>query len=143
VGRGWTRAGELLAGDLLLTKDGRAVRVDLVGQRKGQFRVYNFEVAGAHTYYVSTAGLLVHNKCWPDTPEKMDDFLGMKGTRIPDGPTTPGRGKVEWQPSENVKITFEQHPYHPNAPAWHRGPHWHLDTPAATHARYLPGDPIF
>jgi len=79
---------------------------------------------------------------WPGTASEMDDFLGVTGTRIPDTAATPGRGKVVWKPSDNVKITLEQHPYHPNAPAWHRGPHWHLDTPGQSHARYLPGDPI-
>jgi hypothetical protein len=72
----------------------------------------------------------------------MDDLLNMPGSRIPDGPTTPGRGKVIWTPSDQITITYEQHPYHPNAPNWHRGPHWHLDTPWNPHQRYLPGDPI-
>ena len=79
---------------------------------------------------------------WPATAAEMDDFLGVQGTSIPDGPTTPGRGKVVWRPSDNVKITLEQHPYHPNSPPHHAGPHWHLDTPGKPHVRYLPGDPI-
>jgi hypothetical protein len=61
---------------------------------------------------------------------------------VPDGPTTPGRNKVTWEPNQNTQITFEQHPYHPDAPPEHTGPHWHLDTPGAPHQRYLPGDPI-
>ncbi|MGC2780213.1 MAG: RHS repeat-associated core domain-containing protein [Bradyrhizobium sp.] len=77
---------------------------------------------------------------WPNTPDEMDDLLGVPGKPIPDGPSTPGRGKVVWSPNEDTKITFEQHPYHPNAPDWHQGPHWHLDTPAARHQRFLPGD---
>jgi hypothetical protein len=72
----------------------------------------------------------------------MDEFLGVPGTRIPDGPMTPGRNKVVWKPNEKTKITFEQHPYHPDAPDSHRGPHWHLDTPGKPHQRYVPGDPI-
>jgi RHS repeat-associated protein len=79
---------------------------------------------------------------WPRTPEEMDEFLKIRGARIPDGPRTPGRGKVVWRPNQNTKITYERHPYHPNAPEWHRGPHWHLDTPAGTHLRFVPGDPI-
>jgi hypothetical protein len=31
--------------------------------REGDFRVYNFEVEGFHTYFVSDLGLLVHNAC--------------------------------------------------------------------------------
>ena len=80
---------------------------------------------------------------WPSTAQQMDDFLKVPGKRIPDTLGTPGRGKVEWRPNPDTKITFEQHPYHPNAPDWHRGPHFHLDTPGIKpHQRYVPGDPI-
>lgn len=80
---------------------------------------------------------------WPSTARQMDDFLKVPGKRIPDTPGTPGRGKVEWRPNPDTKITFEQHPYHPNAPDWHKGPHFHLDTPGIKpHQRYVPGDPI-
>ena len=81
-------------------------------------------------------------KVWPKTPEEMDQFLGQEGIRIPDTPLTPGRGKVQWSPNGNTRITFEQHPYHSNAPEWHRGPHWHLDTPGQAHQRFVPGDLI-
>jgi hypothetical protein len=83
-----------------------------------------------------------HAPAWPNTAEEMDEFLGVEGRRIPDGPNTPGRNKVEWELSDNLTVTYEQHPYHPNAPEWHRGPHWHLDTPRRRHERYIPGDPI-
>ena len=79
---------------------------------------------------------------WPDSPEGMDELLNVDGTRVPDGPTTPGRSKVTWKPNENTNITYEQHPYHPGAPPEHTGPHWHLETPAGSHERYLPGDPL-
>src|SRR5712692_9455294 len=79
---------------------------------------------------------------WPTTPGEMDILLGMRGKRFPDTPYTPGRGKVEWRPSDNVTIVYESHPYHPHAPDWHRGPHWHLDTPGVRHRRFLHGDPI-
>jgi hypothetical protein len=38
----------------------------------------------------------------------MDKFLGFEGQRISDLPITPGRGKVVWQPSDRLKITYEQ-----------------------------------
>jgi hypothetical protein len=84
----------------------------------------------------------MERRVWPKTGEEMDDFLGFPGARKPDGPMTPGRNKVEWRPNSHTRITYEQHPYHPDAPEWHRGPHWHLDTPGNPHQRYLPGDPI-
>lgn len=70
----------------------------------------------------------------------MDILLGFQGERKPDGPVTPGRNKVEWRPAPNIRITYEEHPYDVGAPARHRGPHWHLDSPAGYHVRYLPGD---
>jgi RHS repeat-associated protein len=79
---------------------------------------------------------------FPSSPEAMSDFLKLPGRSIPDSAKTPGRGKVEWCPSDKVRITYEQHPYHPNAPDWHRGPHWHVDIPGQRHQRFLPGDPI-
>jgi len=80
---------------------------------------------------------------WPSTAEQMDDLLMMDGRRIPDTPGTPGRGKVEWRPNCGTKITFEPHPYHPTAPDWHKGPHFHLGTPGIKpHQRYVPGDRI-
>jgi hypothetical protein len=79
---------------------------------------------------------------WPSAADKMDDLLGVQGRKIPDGPTTPGRDKTVWQPNADTKITFERHPYHPDAPDWHRDYDWHLDTPNNPHQRFVPGDDI-
>ena len=79
---------------------------------------------------------------FPNTPAEMDALLGFAGERVADLPSTPGRGKVVWRPSDRVMIVYEQHPYHVGAPAFHIGPHWHLDTPTESHKRYLPGDPF-
>jgi hypothetical protein len=64
------------------------------------------------------------SRLWPKTAEEMDNLLGMEGKRVPDGPTTPGRNKVTWQPSQHTKITLEQHPYDQGSPIAHAGPHW-------------------
>jgi hypothetical protein len=77
---------------------------------------------------------------WPSNPNDMDEFLGFTGARIPDLPNTPGRDKVIWKPAENIRIIYEQHPYHANAPDYHRLPHWHIDLPGIEHRRYLPGE---
>ena len=68
IGAGWTAAGELRRGSALLTKDGVIVHIDYVNRRQGVFRVFNFEVSNAHTYYVSALGVLVHNDCTGDPP---------------------------------------------------------------------------
>lgn len=87
---------------------------------KGSGKVYNFTVGGNHNYFVGDLRLLTHNNCgnglkFPNNADDMDNLLGFEGERIPDSLTTPGRNKVVWKTSDNVKITLEQHPYHPNA----------------------------
>jgi RHS repeat-associated protein len=88
---------------------------------------------------------------FPTTPEEMDQMLGFEGIRRPDvdlgtGNPLPGRGRVDWDvstPRGRMRITYEQHPYDVHAPAWHRGPHWHVDWPGrppGPHPRFAPGD---
>jgi hypothetical protein len=71
---GWITAGELLAGDRLVTSSGTTATV--VGSTRedhvadGGVPVYNFEVEGTHMYAV-TGGMWVHNRCHSipvDTP---------------------------------------------------------------------------
>lgn len=153
----WVPLGEFAVGDTMLSRDGTVI-VEKIELQQHTKRVYNLEIHGEHVYEVTRSGILVHNALpgvgcapspataakptWPATPQEMDNMLGMTGTRIPDTAATLGRGKVVWKPNGQTKITFEQHPYHPTAPNWHQGPHYHLDTPGATHLRFLPGDPI-
>lgn len=79
-----------------------------------------------------------NNGVWPRTPQEMDHLLGFRGTSRPDLASTPGRNKVVWEPATGVRITFEQHPYHSTAPAFHCGPHWHLDYPGVRHQTFVP-----
>jgi hypothetical protein len=68
--KGWVEAKDLQVGSLLQTEDGRVIDVDKVEKRSGQFEVYNFNVEGFHTYFVSDLGILVHNTCGGSTPNK-------------------------------------------------------------------------
>ncbi len=89
---------------------------------------------------------------FPNSADEFDELLGFPGTRRPDmnpqtGQPLPGRGRVDWDvstPQGRMRITFEQHPYHANAPEFHRGPHFHVDIPGTqfSHARFSPGDKI-
>jgi RHS repeat-associated protein len=90
------------------------------------------------------AGRYTDPCAWPDTPEEMDEMLGFEGTRIPDGPNYPGRGKVVWVLGPNFKIVYEAHPYSPPGVfiPGHSDPHWHLDTPGKPHQRFCRGDRI-
>jgi hypothetical protein len=79
---------------------------------------------------------------WPNTAEEMDKILGFVGTRVPDGPKYPGRGKVVWSLGTDFKIVYEAHPYKPAGRfiPGHSDPHWHLDTPGNSHQRFCCGD---
>ena len=63
--KGWTAAGQLRAGDKLLLKNGKIVIVEMVQHEmlEKPVKVYNFEVADWHTYFVCNSSVLVHNTC--------------------------------------------------------------------------------
>lgn len=63
VGTGWMPAAELERGVSLSTRNGSAIQVFGVNIRKQNTKVFNFEVEGLHTYFVSSAEILVHNRC--------------------------------------------------------------------------------
>jgi len=60
-GQGWKVAGDLAVGELLLGLDGTAVQVEAIAAEAGPATVYNLDVEGLHTYFVTEAELLVHN----------------------------------------------------------------------------------
>jgi RHS repeat-associated protein len=64
-GAGWTRAGDLRAGDRLVARDGATWDVEAVRRVDQPERVYNLEIEAPHTYFVSARGVLVHNKSVP------------------------------------------------------------------------------
>jgi hypothetical protein len=60
---GWIAASELRPGDQLVSKDGGLVEVYFVESKFARQRVYNLEVDGLHTFFVSAHSILVHNAC--------------------------------------------------------------------------------
>ncbi|MFM8933353.1 MAG: polymorphic toxin-type HINT domain-containing protein, partial [Gemmataceae bacterium] len=91
-GKGWTAAGELKAGDNLLTVDKSKLPVENVSETGDTEIVYNFRVADWHTYFVGNENwnfeVWVHNACGPggqaprSTPSLREQYLGR----------TPGKG---------------------------------------------------
>jgi hypothetical protein len=71
--KGWTDAVNLRAGDILVLVNGEYVVVEKIQHEilETPVTVYNFQVEDFHTYYVTNAGVLVHNVCengpdnWP------------------------------------------------------------------------------
>lgn len=68
VGHGFVPAGELAPGDLVETAAGPA-RVEALFTEATPERVYNFEVASFHTYFVGRTAAWVHNTCKQQPPE--------------------------------------------------------------------------
>jgi hypothetical protein len=58
---GWKDAGELEVGDHLVTLRGESVVVEDIRRRPVPEPVFNFSVAGLHTYFVGQGGIWVHN----------------------------------------------------------------------------------
>ena len=63
VGRGFVKAEDLRIGYTLLQLDGSTEKISriVVENLGAPVKVYNFEVEDWHTYYVTNAGMLVHN----------------------------------------------------------------------------------
>lgn len=86
-GQGWVKAKDLVVGSLLQTDKETKVDVDKIERREGNFKVYNFEVEGFPTYFVSELGILVHNTCF-DLPElELGEFKGTFFATVPDDPS--------------------------------------------------------
>lgn len=63
--KGWTNAVELRAGDILVLVNGEYVVIEKIQHEilEAPVTVHNFQVEDYHTYYVTEAGILVHNTC--------------------------------------------------------------------------------
>jgi len=79
-GKGFIAIGDLELGDICVSPDGSEFTVTNILLHEERQTVYNFEVEGAHTYYVGTDidnAVLVHNLCdYPDTPPSWFPGLG-------------------------------------------------------------------
>lgn len=60
-GKQWVEAGDLIAGDELVSLTGDSLIVKGVVAEKARQDTYNFEVADYHTYFVDELGVWVHN----------------------------------------------------------------------------------
>jgi RHS repeat-associated protein len=62
-GKGWVLAHQLKRGAILQTREGELLNVDEVRSRDEVTQVYNVEIDGLHTYFVSNLEILSHNMC--------------------------------------------------------------------------------
>jgi RHS repeat-associated protein len=63
TGRGWTEAQELATGDVLFAAGRESLHVEGARSAATVAPVFNFEVEGTHSYFVSRARIWVHNAC--------------------------------------------------------------------------------
>lgn len=75
-GQGWVEAKDLQVGMPLQTDRETFVGIDGIERREGSFQVYNLDIAGFDTFFVSDLDLLVHNECGPNR-------LGSRGPSVP------------------------------------------------------------
>jgi hypothetical protein len=87
-------AQELQAGEHLLNARGDESPILHVERRIGCEPVYNLEVDGQHVYFVSRAGLLVHNACGPG--KWIDDNYGTRPSKSYQAQVT-GKPKKQYQ----------------------------------------------
>ncbi len=73
---GWVKPEDLKSGDEVLLYSGEVANVEKVEKEEldKAVKVYNFEVADWHTYFVSEEDILVHNNC--AAPYGVDRFKG-------------------------------------------------------------------
>jgi hypothetical protein len=64
IGRGWIPAGELRAGDFLMTYHGERTRIETIQRVRlpRPLPVYNLSVSGSNTFFIGHSGILVLNK---------------------------------------------------------------------------------
>ncbi len=76
--KGWIKAKDLQIGDSLKTYKGTLQNINSIGIATSNTSVYNIEVAGLHTYFVSNAKVLVHNKAMANNAGR---FMGRNALR--------------------------------------------------------------
>ena len=83
----WVPAGRLDIGDNIVTAEGSLATLSAALSLEKRGTVYNFEVAGTHTYFVGEAMLWVHNNCTggrpPVKPGVESSGPGESGRRVP------------------------------------------------------------
>ena len=79
----WKAASNLIAGDELLTEDGRVIYVEEVKIERltENIAVYNLEIGELHTYFVAD-GVLVHNMCKVGKVSETADKIISKEKRV-------------------------------------------------------------
>ena len=117
--KGWTDAVNLRAGDILVLVNGEYVVVEKVQHEllEAPINVYNFNVDGYHTYYVTYSGVLVHNSCGETSATKLGKQMHKSmeyGGPVKKEVLIPGTGRADGVDFVN-RIVYELKPYNARA----------------------------
>ena len=122
-GTGWTRAGDLIPGQLIPSAHGGWLRVGSVLWPHRFATVFNLEVEGVHTYFAGGLGAWVHNTCLnptgPGFDKAREEALEKAGLTDPSDVTfskvDPETGTVvEFKGPGGAKVGYDGP--HPNSP---------------------------
>ena len=110
----WVPAGKLCEGDIAVTASGAKASVKTVIVGVGSRHVYNIEVQGAHTYFVGTSELLVHNICkWLETTRTKTIIY-----KVVDKDTGETIYVGQVNASKGLDARYEEHLEHPKRSNW-------------------------
>ncbi|WP_227498530.1 polymorphic toxin-type HINT domain-containing protein [Synechococcus sp. PCC 7336] len=97
-GRGWVRASQLTVGAVLQTRAGKSVSIDAVHKRDETTNIYNVEIDGLHTYFVSDLEILSHNMCGGSNNAPDGSSSGIPGIDRPfrsENPDFPANSQIK------------------------------------------------
>ena len=130
-GQGWVLAHQLMSGSVLTTLEGASLNVDVVHRRDEVTQVFNVEIDGAHTYFVSDLEILAHNVCklkpHPDakgqhTTFKYDNETGEIRSYETFKPQTNPRNPNPWESEKRVDLKGKPH-FNKETKEWVPTPH--------------------
>ncbi len=78
----WVDAGDLLAGDIVLLRDGRQLPIEQLALRAANLAVYNLCVADLHCYAVGEQQVLVHNNSGENASRSARQSAALEGKMI-------------------------------------------------------------
>jgi Pretoxin HINT domain/A nuclease of the HNH/ENDO VII superfamily with conserved WHH len=91
-GQGWVSAFQLKGGMALQNREGEPQVIDVVRRRDEVAQVFNVEIEGQHTYFVSDLEILSHNMCGdPVRPVDSPNYEVGYEAKLERGTNYPGR----------------------------------------------------
>ncbi len=126
--KGWTRAISLRAGDVLVLQNGEYVVLEKIQHEilESSIKVYNFEVADFHTYFVGHSSILVHNVCGVKNTPDQDAVIQLAKSKRKGISMDDAKILVEWAKEYNIPGNPRIDIGHVGRGVVSQGPHAHI-----------------